>query len=142
MRISDWSSDVCSSDLLAYEPPLPTIVRAADGEPVQSYARERRVQLQYADYPPLLIRAYMAAEDRTFFQHHGLDYPGIISAMITNLPHSGRPIGASTITQQVAKNLLLTHEVSYVRKAKEAFLAFRIQSVMTQQQILERKSVV
>src|SRR3546814_13448333 len=102
MRISDWSSDVCSSDL----------------------------QLQYADYPPLLIRAYMAAEDRTFFQHHGLDYPGIISAMITNLTHSGRPIGASTITQQVAKNLLLTNEVSYVRKAKEAFLAYRIESAI------------
>src|SRR3546814_979477 len=57
--------------------------------------------------------------------------------MITNLTHSGRPIGASTITQQVAKNLLLTNEVSYVRKAKEAFLAYRIESVMSKQQILE-----
>lgn len=123
--------------LLEYEPPLPTIVRDINGEPVQSYARERRVQLQYADYPPLLIRAYMAAEDRTFFQHHGLDYPGIIGAMITNLTHSGRPIGASTITQQVAKNLLLTNEVSYVRKAKEAILAYRIEAVMSKQQILE-----
>jgi penicillin-binding protein 1A len=126
-----------ASALLEYEPPLPTIVRSVDGEPVQSYARERRVQLQYADYPPLLIRAYMAAEDRTFFQHHGLDYPGIISAMFTNMTRSGRPVGASTITQQVAKNLLLTNEVSYVRKAKEAILAYRIESVMTKQQILE-----
>src|SRR3546814_279803 len=123
--------------LLAYEPPLPTIVRAADGEPVQSYARERRVQLQYADYPPLLIRAYMAAEDRPFFQPHCLDYHTIIYTIITNLIHSVRPIGASTITQQVAKNLLLTNEVSYVRKAKEAFLAYRIESVMSKQQILE-----
>ncbi|MBK5263648.1 MAG: transglycosylase domain-containing protein, partial [Alphaproteobacteria bacterium] len=126
-----------ATSLLEYEPPLPTIVRSVDGEPVQSYARERRVQLQYADYPPLLIRAYMAAEDRTFFQHHGLDYPGIIGAMITNLTHGGRPIGASTITQQVAKNLLLTNEISYVRKVKEALLAYRIESVMTKQQILE-----
>lgn len=123
--------------LLEYEPPLPTIVRAVDGEPVQSYARERRVQLQYADYPPLLIRAYMAAEDKTFFQHHGLDYPGIIAAIITNLTSDGRPVGASTITQQVAKNLLLTNEVSYVRKAKEAILAYRIEAVMTKQEILE-----
>lgn len=123
--------------LLEYEPPLPTIVRDVNGEPVQSYARERRVQLQYADYPPLLIRAYMAAEDRTFFQHHGLDYPGIVAAIITNVTRGGRPVGASTITQQVAKNLLLTNEVSYVRKAKEAILAYRIESVMTKQQILE-----
>src|SRR3546814_15979375 len=90
--------------LFRSEPPLPTIVRAADGEPVQSYARERRVQLQYADYPPLLIRAYMAAEDRTFFQHHGLDYPGITSAIIPNLTPTGRPLGASPITQQVARS--------------------------------------
>ena len=62
--------------LTEYEPPLPTIVRDFQGEPFHSYARERRVQLQYADFPPLMVRAYLAAEDRTFFQHGGLDYPG------------------------------------------------------------------
>ncbi len=123
--------------LRAYEPPLPTNVRSGDGTPIHSYARERRVELSYAEYPPLLVRAFLAAEDRTFFQHSGVDYPGIASAFITNLRNDGRPIGASTITQQVAKNLLLTNEVSYIRKAKEAVLAYKIESALTKEQILE-----
>ncbi|MBH9536956.1 MULTISPECIES: penicillin-binding protein 1A [Novosphingopyxis] len=123
--------------LLEYEPPLPTIVRDVNGEPFHSYARERRVQLQYADFPPLLVRAYLAAEDRTFFEHGGLDYPGIASAMLDNVTSSGRARGASTITQQVAKNILLTNEYSYTRKLKEAILAFRMEDVLTKQQILE-----
>ncbi|MBR0553261.1 penicillin-binding protein 1A [Stakelama marina] len=130
--------DLPSVDQLKrYEPPLPTQVRAINGEPVHSYARERRIVLSYDEYPPLLVRAYMAAEDRTFFSHHGVDLPGIASAMWTNLTHHGRPVGASTITQQVAKNLLLTNEVSYVRKAKEAILAWRIEDALTKQQIME-----
>lgn len=120
-----------------YEPPLPTMVRDAEGKPVHSYARERRVQLDYNEYPQLLVRAYLAAEDRTFFEHGGIDYPGIASAIITNLTSSGRPIGASTITQQVAKNLLLTNEVSYRRKIREAILAKRIEAALTKEQILE-----
>jgi penicillin-binding protein 1A len=123
--------------LKTYEPPLPTHVRSFDGTPVHSYARERRVQLRYDEYPPLLVRAYLAAEDKTFFEHGGIDYPGIVSAMITNVTSSGRPVGASTITQQVAKNLLLTNEVSYTRKVRELFLAKRIESVLTKQQIME-----
>ncbi|MGK6318517.1 penicillin-binding protein 1A [Sphingomonas sp. DT-204] len=123
--------------LKAYEPPLPTNVRGGDGTPIQSYARERRVQLSYDEYPPLLVRAFLAAEDRTFFEHHGVDYPGIVSAMITNLTNDRRPIGASTITQQVAKNLLIGNERSYIRKAKEAMLAFRIEDTLTKPQILE-----
>jgi len=120
-----------------YEPPLPTMVRDGEGKPVHSYARERRVQLEYSEYPQLLVRAYLAAEDRTFFSHGGIDYPGIVSAIITNLSNSGRPIGASTITQQVAKNLLLTNEVSYTRKIREAILAMRIEDALTKEQILE-----
>lgn len=123
--------------LKTYEPPLPTYVRGYDGTPVHSYARERRVQLKYDEYPDLLIRAYLAAEDRTFFSHSGLDYPGIVRAMITNATSSGRPVGASTITQQVAKNLLLTNEASYVRKVKEAILARRIEQTLSKQQIIE-----
>ncbi len=123
--------------LVEYQPPLPTMVRAYDGEPVHSYARERRVQLNYADFPPLLIRSYLAAEDRTFFEHDGLDYPGIASAVITNLTNSGRPVGASTITQQVAKNILLTNEVTMTRKIREAFLAYRIEEALTKEEILE-----
>ena len=126
-----------ASALLKYEPPLPTNVRSVDGSPVYSYARERRVQLSYDEFPPLLVHAYLAAEDRTFFSHGGVDYPGIVRAMITNLGRSGRPIGASTITQQVAKNLLIGNEVSYARKLKEAILAYRIEAALSKKQILE-----
>ena len=123
--------------LLTYQPPLPTNVRGIDGEPVQTYARERRVELAYEEFPRQLIQAFLAAEDRTFFEHGGIDYPGIVGAIITNLKSDGRPVGASTITQQVAKNLLLTSELSYTRKIKEAILARRIENVLSKQQILE-----
>ena len=123
--------------LKTYEPPLPTNVRGFDGTPVHSYARERRVQLRYDEFPIKLVHAYMAAEDKTFFEHSGLDYQGILSAIITNIGSSGRKVGASTITQQVAKNLLLTNEVSYVRKVKEAILAKRIENALTKPQIME-----
>ena len=123
--------------LLKYEPPLPTNIRSVDGIPVYSYARERRVQLAYDEFPPMLIKAYLAAEDRTFFTHGGVDYPGVISAVFSNLTRSGRPRGASTITQQVAKNLLIGNEFTYSRKVKEALLAFRIESALSKQQILE-----
>ena len=133
-----FARDLPSVDnLRSYEPPLPTNVRAIDGTPIHSFARERRVQLRYAEYPQQLVQAYLAAEDRTFFSHGGLDYPGIAAAMITNLSKSGRPVGASTITQQVAKNLLLSSEVSYRRKVREAILAYRIESALTKEQILE-----
>lgn len=123
--------------LRAYEPSLPTNVRDRDGQPLQSYARLRRVELSYDEYPPLLVKAFLAAEDRTFFEHSGVDYPGIVAAFITNLKSDKRPIGASTITQQVAKNLLVGNEVSYVRKAREALLAYKIEGALTKQQILE-----
>ena len=123
--------------LRAYEPPLPTNVRSGDGTPIHSYARLRRVELSYPEYPPLLVKAFLAAEDRTFFEHHGVDYPGIVAAMITNLKSDGRPVGASTITQQVAKNLLLSNQLSYIRKAREALLAYKIEDTLTKQQILE-----
>jgi penicillin-binding protein 1A len=123
--------------LKTYEPPLPTYVRSIDGTPVHSYARERRVVLRYDEYPPMLVRAFLAAEDKNFFTHGGIDYLGVLAALWDNLTSSGRPRGASTITQQVAKNLLLTNEATYTRKAKEAVLAYRIESTLTKQQILE-----
>jgi penicillin-binding protein 1A len=123
--------------LLNYQPVLPTYVRDIDGQPVQSFARERRVQLAYEEYPSHLINAFISAEDKTFFSHPGVDIPGIISAIFTNMTTSGRPVGASTITQQVAKNLLLTNEVTYTRKIRELFLARRIESVLEKEQILE-----
>ena len=133
-----FARDLPSVDQLRdYEPPLPTMVRDGEGKPVHSYARERRVQLDYSEYPQLLVRSFLAAEDKTFFSHGGIDYPGIASAIITNLSSSGRPVGASTITQQVAKNLLLTNELSYRRKVREAILAMRIEDALSKEQILE-----
>jgi penicillin-binding protein 1A len=125
-----------AATLAEYESPLPTVVRDINGEPFHSYARERRVQLEYADFPKLLRDAYLSAEDKTFFSHGGIDYPGIASAIFSNVFSSGRSRGASTITQQVAKNLLLTNEYSYTRKVKEAILAKRIESALTKPQIL------
>ncbi|MDQ2878437.1 MAG: transglycosylase domain-containing protein [Pseudomonadota bacterium] len=133
-----FARDLPSVDKLrTYEPPLPTNVRGVDGTPIHSYARERRVELSYAEYPPLMVRAILAAEDRTFFQHHGVDYPGVASAIWDNLRSSKRARGASTITQQVAKNLLVGSQHSYSRKLKEAILAYRIEDTLTKQQILE-----
>ncbi len=130
--------DLPSVDALrAYEPPLPTNIRAGDGTPLRSYARERRVELSYAEYPRLMVGAFLSAEDKTFFEHGGVDYPGLIRAAWQGLVSGDTPRGTSTITQQVAKNLLLTNEVSYVRKAREAILAFRIENTLTKQQILE-----
>ena len=126
--------------LKTYEPPLPTNVRGADGVPVQSYARERRVELSYDEYPPMLVRAFLAAEDRTFFEHGGVDYPGLAGAVIDYVSKIGsgrRARGGSTITQQVAKNLLIGNEYSPTRKLKEAILAYRIEDALTKQQILE-----
>ena len=126
--------------LLEYEPPLPTVVRGVDGEIVHSYARERRVQLQYADFPRQLIEAYLAAEDKTFFSHGGIDAGGLVGAVfdyVSKLGSGERAVGGSTITQQVAKNILLTNEYSITRKLKEMLLARRIEGVLTKQEILE-----
>ena len=129
-----------AAQLAEYEPPLPSHVRAADGTPFTSFARERRIFLDYEQTPKQLVGAFVSAEDKTFFTHPGFDLPGIFQAAITNLKAMGtgkRPVGASTITQQVAKNLLLTNEVSYVRKVKEIFLARRIEQALTKPDIIE-----
>lgn len=129
-----------AESLLTYQPALPTTVRDRNGQPVQSFARERRVELAFEEYPPKLIQAFLAAEDRTFFQHGGIDYPGLVGAVFDYVSKVGsgeRARGGSTITQQVAKNLLLGDEYSVTRKVKEAFLARRIEDVLTKPQILE-----
>jgi penicillin-binding protein 1A len=136
-----FARDLPSVDQLkAYEPPLPTNVRGADGLPVQSYARERRIELSYAEYPPMLVRAFLAAEDRTFFEHHGVDYPGLAGAVVDYVSKIGsgrRAKGGSTITQQVAKNILLDNAYTKTRKIKEAILAWQIEDALTKEQILE-----
>jgi penicillin-binding protein 1A len=126
--------------LLTYETPLPTVVRGYDGEIVHSYARERRVQLQFADFPEQLIEAYLAAEDKTFFSHGGVDFLGTANAVFDYTVKFGsgdRAVGGSTITQQLAKILLLGDEYSVTRKLKEMILAGRIEQVLTKQEILE-----
>jgi penicillin-binding protein 1A len=127
--------------LLAYEPPLPTNVRDVAGAPAETFARERRVELAFDEYPPLLIRAFLSAEDKNFFTHGGLDYIGIVNAVVTNL-RSDRRVGASTITQQLAKNLLASAqgglgERTYFGKLREAILARRIEGTLSKRQILE-----
>ncbi|TMM50010.1 penicillin-binding protein 1A [Qipengyuania marisflavi] len=129
-----------AESLLDYETPLPTVVRGVDGQIVHSYARERRVQLQYADFPQQLIEAYLSAEDKTFFSHSGVDFTGTLNAVFdyaTKLGSGDRAVGGSTITQQVAKNLLLGDEYSVTRKLKEMVLAQRIEGVLTKREILE-----
>ena len=136
-----FARDLPSAEsLLAYEPPLPSYVRDIDGNPIHSFARERRVELQYREFPSELVNAFLAAEDRTFFRHGGIDYPGFIGAIWDYATKAGsgeRARGGSTITQQVAKNLLLGDEYSVTRKIREFFLAWRIETVLTKEQILE-----
>jgi penicillin-binding protein 1A len=126
--------------LLDYEPPLPTVVRGVDGEIVHSYARERRVQLQYKDFPAQLVNAYTSAEDETFWTHGGVDITGTLNAVFdyaTKIGSGSRAVGGSTITQQVAKNILLGNEYSVTRKLKEMILARRIEGVLTKREIME-----
>ena len=130
-----------SEKLLAYQPSLPTNVRGYDGTPVQTFARERRVELAYDEYPKLVIDAFISAEDKTFFRHGGIDYPGLVGAVFDfttkTATGGGRARGGSTITQQVAKYLLQDSSYSIGRKAREAILAFRLESTLSKQQILE-----
>ena len=130
-----------SEKLLAYEPPLPTNVRGYDGTPVQTFARERRVELSFDEYPPLVRNAFISAEDKTFFSHGGIDYVGLMGAVADfttkSVTGGGRAKGGSTITQQVAKYLLQDSSYNIGRKIREAILAFRLESTLSKQQILE-----
>src|SRR3954463_2724933 len=130
-----------SESLLAYQPPLPTNIRGYDGTPVQTFARERRVELSYDEYPPLVVHAFISAEDKDFFHHHGIDFTGLAGAVVDfaakSVTGGGRAKGGSTITQQVAKYLLKDSSYNVGRKIREAILAFRLESTLSKQQILE-----
>jgi len=126
--------------LLTYEPPLPSNIRALDGAPVYSFARERRVELSYEEYPPQLVHAFISAEDKDFFTHHGVDVLAFLNGVFEYFSKYGsgeRAHGGSTITQQVAKNLLIGNEYSPTRKIREAALAIRIERALSKQQIIE-----
>ena len=126
--------------LESYEPPVSSRVYASNGELVAEYAIEKRLFVPYDVIPKLIINAFLAAEDKNFFNHPGIDPQGIFRAVINNFKNiinNKRLEGASTITQQVAKNFLLTNEVSIKRKIKEAILAFRIEKAYSKEKILE-----
>jgi penicillin-binding protein 1A len=137
-----WFSQglMTEDQLREYEPPLATSVLSGDGTPMTVFARERRSFVPYDQIPKLMEGAILSAEDKTFYNHSGLDYPGIAQAVITNWKLRGknrRPVGASTITQQVAKDLLDDNALAITRKIKEMILALRMERVYTKERILE-----
>jgi penicillin-binding protein 1A len=128
------------TQLQNYEPPVMTRVHASDGSLLAEYAKERRLYLPIQAIPKRVINAFLAAEDKNFYEHGGIDFTGMARAAVVYAQNYGsnrRPQGASTITQQVAKNFLLTNEVSFSRKIKEALLAMRIERTYSKDKILE-----
>lgn len=126
--------------LANYEPPVMSRVYAGDGRLVEEYAVEGRVFVPFSAIPKRVVNAFLSAEDKTFYSHPGLDFLGIARALVTNIGaqlSDRRMVGASTITQQVAKNFLLTNEYSFDRKIKEAILALRIEQAFDKDHILE-----
>ena len=123
-----------------YQPPISSRVYSKDGRLIAEYAIEKRLFVPFESIPVKVINSFLSAEDKNFFEHPGVDAKGILRAIIKNiknLSQKKRLEGASTITQQVAKNFLLTNEVSMKRKIKEAILAFRIERAYTKERILE-----
>jgi penicillin-binding protein 1A len=128
------------SQLQDYEPPVMTRVHAADGSLLAEYAKERRLYLPIQAVPKLVINSFLAAEDKNFYEHGGIDFSGMARAAILYAQNYGsnrRPQGASTITQQVAKNFFFSNEVSFTRKIKEALLAMRLERAYSKDKILE-----
>lgn len=128
--------------LAHYDPPVTTRVYAGDGRPLAEYAVEKRSFVPISAIPRPVIDAFLAAEDKNFYTHPGVDFIGVLRAILTNVKNRSagsdrRPVGASTITQQVAKNFFLTNEATLDRKVKEAILAFRIERAFTKDRILE-----
>jgi penicillin-binding protein 1A len=126
--------------LISYKPPVSSKVYSGNGTLVADFSTEKRIFVPYETIPKKVIDAFLSAEDKNFFDHPGVDAKGVIRAVvknISNIKNSKRLEGASTITQQVAKNFLLTNEVSFNRKIKEAILAFRIERTLSKERILE-----
>ncbi len=135
--VDDISKDLPDYEVLnAYEPPVTTRIHAGDGSLMAEYARERRLYLPIQAIPNLVKNAFISAEDKNFYSHFGIDPEGLARAVVNNIQNGTRQ-GASTITQQVAKNFLLSSEQSYDRKIKEAILALRIEQAYSKDRILE-----
>ena len=123
-----------------YKPAVSSKVYSGNGDLVADFSKEKRIFVPYSSIPKNVINAFLSAEDKNFFSHPGVDAKGVLRATINNIQNiltSKRLEGASTITQQVAKNFLLTNEVSLNRKIKEAILAFRIERALSKERILE-----
>ena len=126
--------------LKSYKPPVSSKVYSGNGELVADFSKEKRIFVPYNSMPQNVINSFLSAEDKNFFSHPGVDAKGVLRAVVNNISNiisSKRLEGASTITQQVAKNFLLTNEVSINRKIKEAILAFRIERALSKERILE-----
>ena len=136
-----YSNDIPDYKFLkSYKPPVSSKVYSRNGELVADFSKEKRVFVPYNAIPKNVINSFLSAEDKNFFSHPGVDAKGVLRAVINNISNimaSKRLEGASTITQQVAKNFLLTNEVSLNRKIKEAILAFRIERALSKERILE-----
>ena len=123
-----------------YKPPISSKLYSNDGQLISEFSSEKRIFVPYNTIPKLVVNSFLSAEDKNFFKHPGVDAKGVLRAIINNISNllsSKRLEGASTITQQVAKNFLLTNEVSIDRKLKEAILAFRIERALSKERILE-----
>ena len=123
-----------------YKAPVSSKIYSGNGELIQDFSSQRRIFIPYNSIPEIVINSFLSAEDKNFFEHPGIDAKGVLRAIfknISNVINSKRLEGASTITQQVAKNFLLTNEVSLKRKLKEAILAFRIERSLSKERILE-----
>ena len=126
--------------LKSYKPPVSSKVYSGEGELVNDFSKEKRIFIPFNAIPEKVINSFLSAEDKNFFSHPGVDAKGVLRAIINNISNlatSRRLEGASTITQQVAKNFLLTNEISFNRKLKEAILALRIERTLTKERILE-----
>ncbi len=140
MYVGNLAKQLPDYEVLAkYEPPVTTRIHASDGALMAEYARERRLYLPIQAVPDRVKAAFLSAEDKNFYSHPGIDITGLGRAIIVNVQNWGsrRPVGASTITQQVAKNFLLTADQTMDRKIKEALLAFRIEQAYSKDRILE-----
>jgi len=139
--VSEASKDLPNYAVLEkYEPPVMTRFHAADGGLMAEFATNRRLYLPIQSVPDLVREAFISAEDKNFFSHFGLDPEGLARALVNNAKNIGsgrRPEGASTITQQVAKNFLLTSDATLQRKVKEAILSLRIEKAYSKEHILE-----
>ena len=142
LYVSALSRDLPPHEILAeYEPPITSRVHAGDGALIAEFAQEKRVFVPYESIPTHVVNAFVAAEDKSFFKHNGLDYRGILRGAINSarnkITGSGGLQGGSTITQQVAKNMLLTRDQNIVRKIKEAVIARRMERAFTKEEIME-----